>query len=421
MAGMEITWPRQEVYAANTALWDQVLFENANYVTQIIPNFREFLQWFLSSGTPSGGDGTSVCGNGAEVIREVGDEASNNLIIEDSGTTDSTTGLFALTATIAPAVSMMLVEYGIDLSTPLKPVLEEKGYTPTDDEYLYLLGGDVPGEYEGNTFKASWDQNFYFLNITGSSTYEALYVFDQGDGSKKIPAMYFPEANKENVAGLQFLDFLFFDFDHWIAQGARYSFLQFSVNETEGRVNDNLSLFISNAAGVFAEQPRSAGGYLIPIVYIDAKIQGRELTKLPGGFNQTVIPWTETLGYNVLKTPALNIFNVIPSTDAIVVNMYAYDNGNATRQPDVRRYDVKRERGTHPGSLAIDMTAPTAGTGVSAAHSTLRPSTTGGKITLSPSTSSLNSGSQTTLTPTLFSTLAGLTISMGFLFNGLFQ
>ena len=68
------------------------------------------------------------------------------------------------------------------------------------------------------------------------------------------------------MANLQFLDYLFFDFDFWIEKGARFSFLKFSEDEAEGRVNDNLSLFISNAAGVFAEQPRSAGGLMIPLV-----------------------------------------------------------------------------------------------------------------------------------------------------------
>lgn len=239
----------------------------------------------------------------------------------------------------------MLVEYGIDLSTPLKPVLESKGYQPTDDEYLYLLGGDVAGNYAGARYSADWNKQFYFLNITGTNTFEALYVFDQGDGSRKVPAMYFPEANREDVANLQFLDYLFFDFDGWIKKGARFSFLKFSEDEASGRINDNLSLFVSNQAGVFAEQPRSAGGLMIPLVYIDAYIQGRKLNTLPGGFNQTVISWSENLDYNILTTPADRIFDVIPSTDAIVVNMYAFNHGDPLADPDVRYYDVRRERG----------------------------------------------------------------------------
>lgn len=38
--GMHITWPAQSEFDANQALWDQVLFDNANYVTGIIPEFR---------------------------------------------------------------------------------------------------------------------------------------------------------------------------------------------------------------------------------------------------------------------------------------------------------------------------------------------------------------------------------------------
>jgi len=267
--------------------------------------------------------------------------------------------MFEIRATISPDVSQMLVEYGIDLSTPLKPVLEEKGYEPQDDEYLYLLGGDVAGTYTGATYEANWDQNFYFLNISGTNQFEAIYVFDQGDGSRKIPAMYFPEENREDVANLQFLDYLFFDFDGWIERGARFSFLKFSVDEAVGRINDNLSLFISNSAGVFAEQRREEGGLLIPLVYIDALIQGRRLNTLPGGFNQTVISWSENLDYNILTTPYDNIFNVIPSTDAVVVNMYAYNHGDPDQEPEVRRYDVRRDRGALAGSLQLDPEADT--------------------------------------------------------------
>lgn len=357
--GMHITWPNQGEFTANTALWNQVLFNNANYVTQITPNFKEFLQWFLPSGSPSSTDGSSICGQGAELPADVtADLPEGTLIIDASGSENSATGTFDLAATITSDVSQMLVEYGIDLSTPLKPVLEEKGYKPADDEYLYLLGGDVAGVYEGSNFDAVWNRKFYFLNITGSNTFEALYVFDQGDGSRKIPAMYFPPANREDVANLQFLDFLFFDFDHWVEQGARFSFLKFSEDEAVGRVNDNLSLFISNEAGVFAEQPRSAGGLLIPLVYIDAYIQGRKLNTLPGGFNQTVIEWSEDLDYNILTTQDTRIFDVIPSTDAVIINMYAYNHGDPDSDANVRRYDVKRERGQLTGGFQIQSVAP---------------------------------------------------------------
>ncbi|CAB9524950.1 peptidase C11, clostripain [Seminavis robusta] len=354
--GMHITWPNQAEYVNNQGLWDQVLFNNENYVTEITPQFRAFLEWFLPSGSPNGNGANSVCqesatapgnangnqnggGNGNQNGNQNGN--GNALLISESTSEDSA-GNFNVEAQISSKVSQVLVEYGIDLSTPLKPVLREKGYEPEDDEYLYLLGGDVYGNYAGSSFDASWDQNFYFLNISGSDAYEALYVFDQGDGSKKVPTMYFPEAKRKEVANLQFLDFLFFEFDYWVEQGARFSFLKFSVDEAVGRINNNLALYIANDAGSFSEQPRSAGGLLIPLIYIDAYIQGRTLDTLPGGFNQTVIEWKETIDYNVLTTPAERIFDVIPSTDAVVINMYAFDLGDHQRPPDVRYYDVIR-------------------------------------------------------------------------------
>lgn len=264
------------------------------------------------------------------------------MIISDSGTKDDDTNFFHITAELGQDVSQVMVEYGLDLSTPLKPVLIERGQVPRDDDYLYLLGGDVAGNYDGSRYSASWDQNFYFLNITGTKTFEALYTFDQGDGSKKVPAMYFPPDKRKEVANLGFLDFLFFDFEKWVDEGARFSFLMFSVDEAEGRINDNLSLYTANLQGAFSEQPRSAGGLLIPLIYIDAFIQGRKLTTLPGGFNQTVIEWDNNLKYNILTVNASRIFQVIPNADACVINMYAFDHSKPNKKPDARYYDVIR-------------------------------------------------------------------------------
>lgn len=213
--GMHITWPEQAEYANNKAFWNQVLFDNPTYVTTLVPNFRAFLEWFLSSGSPSEGDAEtrdSICDQRAEddgvgaVDRP--NEDPNVLILADSAFLDTETGMFQVEATISLDVSQMLVEYGIELSEPFQEVLVEKGIEPTEDDYLLLLGGDVAGQYERANYTAGWDQNFYFLNISGIGTFEALYVKDEGDGSKTIPAMFFPEENKEGLADLQYLDYL---------------------------------------------------------------------------------------------------------------------------------------------------------------------------------------------------------------------
>lgn len=349
VTGMHITWPNQGEFASNPTLWNQVLFNNANYVTSIIPNFREFLSWYLPAGSQAGEiGGDSVCGKGVESPPEQTVSYPDALIQEASGVINPTTGMFEVKTTISPDVSEMRVEYGIDLSTPLKPVLEEKGYIPTDDEHLILLGGDVAGVYDGAQFDAAWDQKFYFLNITGTDTFEALYVADQGGGSKKIPTMYFTDDFREELSELQFLDFLFFDFAGWVEKGARYGFLQFSTDEASGRINDNLSLYISNADGVFSEQPRSAGGMLIPLVYVDAYIQERTLDTLPGGFYQTVIEWSTELDYNILTTSIENVFNIVPDTDAVTISVYAFNHADPAAAVDSKIYDVKRNRGSKP-------------------------------------------------------------------------
>ena len=218
--GMHITWPNQAEYDDNIPLWDQVLFSNDNYATKIIPEFQAFLEYFLPSASPENTDGASICVEGA-IPTNVAN--SDDLILTDEGSLNK--GFFNIEAELSADTSQVMVEYGIDLSTPLEPVLREKGYEPTPDEYLYLLGGDVIGEYKGSEYEAKWDQNFYFLNITGADAFEALYVFDQGNGCKRIPAMYFPEDKREDVAKLQFLDFLFFDFQYWVEGSYRYNLL----------------------------------------------------------------------------------------------------------------------------------------------------------------------------------------------------
>ncbi|CAB9515049.1 peptidase C11, clostripain [Seminavis robusta] len=344
--GMHVLWPQQHVYNAQKATFDVILFGSSTYSTLAAPNFRAFLQWFLANPNP----GTQC-----------------SLIYDDTGTLNLGTNQFEVTAEIGPEVDDVTVEYAIDLSTPLKPLLESRGLTPNSDEYLYLKGGDLKGVFQGSTFSTSWDQNFYFLNVSfndqlealnagvndgsevskriqdfsDTAQFEALYVVDVGDGARRIPVMYFPEDKREAASKLGFVDYLLFDADYWFGLGAVYSYLVFSVNETVGRINDNLALYI-NDGNTYFEQPRENGGVLMPLVQIDAYIQERNLTLLPGGFNQTIIEWTTELNYNILTTNTSQVVNLIPSADAVTVNVYASDFGDPNREREVRNYDVYR-------------------------------------------------------------------------------
>lgn len=82
---------------------------------------------------------------------------------------------------------------------------------------------------------------------------------------------------------------------------------------------------------------------------------------MPGGFNQTVIEWSENIDYNVLTTSAEKIFDVIPDADAVVVNMYAYDHGESSDGlPDFRRYDIIRPS---KSGGTLDLEGTSGGTG----------------------------------------------------------
>lgn len=341
--GMHITWPHQGEYLANTPLWDQVLFSNSNYATAIAPNYQAFLKYFLINASTDTGD-QSVCGQSASNTPGAA-VGAGALILSDTTRKDAA-GNFIVEVEISLDVSDALVEYGVELTTPLQKLLVEKEYVPESDNYLYLLGGDIAGEYDGSKFSAAWDQNFYFLSITSGNepSFEALYVFDEGDGSKKVPAMFFPESAREQVADLQFLDFLFFDSDRWVDQGARFSFLKFSEDKAQGRINNQLTLFVSGAENTFAEHPPAAGGLLVPLIYVKALVQGREITTLPGGFHQTIIEWNDDLQFNLLTTPAQNIWNRMPDADAVMVGMktFNYNGLNPSSEPESRVYDVIR-------------------------------------------------------------------------------
>lgn len=345
--GMHITWPHTGEFNENQDIWNQVLFDNEKYRTAIMPRYRALLQWFLVSSKPhSNPQGTSICSVSMASDTTVAVDP-NALIVSATAEEDTDTGGFRVETKISADVTQVWVEYGIDLTTPLRPFLRDKGYAPRDDEFLFLLGGDVIGDYNGSIFLADWDQKFYFLNITSSETneergFEALYVYDEGDGSKKVPAMYFPDDKREDVAGLGLLDYLFFDPEFWERNGGRFSFLKFSVDEAVGRINNNLNLFVSDEDNGFAEKPREAGGMIIPLIYVDAFIQGQSISTLPGGFNQTVIEWKTDLSYNLLTTHADRVFSVVPSTDAVILNVYAFNHGDPEAKPESRSYDVIR-------------------------------------------------------------------------------
>merc|ERR1712113_1149687 len=222
------------------------------------------------------------------------------------------------------------IEYGVDLTTPLGPFLTNLGLESSPDDYLYLYGGDVLGTFAADDsyddYTAVWDREFYFLTI-GSDSFEAMYVFDHKNGYKSSPVLYIPEGNQDKLATVQLLDFLFWSLNDWKSEvGARYGFLTFSRNPTSDIIDQNLVLYANNKNGdAFYEVPKNFGGYILPIVYVNAVISTYDLGFLPGGFNQTILPWSETTNYQIISRTDQRVLEVT-GADAVIADITAVDN-----------------------------------------------------------------------------------------------
>ena len=94
---------------------------------------------------------------------------------------------------------------------------------------------------------------------------------------------------------------------------------------------------------------------MVPIIYVDAFIQDRKIDILPGGFNQTIIEWRADLDYNIIARKADVIFDVIPSTDAVVATMYGFDFGESEDPLEAEFFDIIRpDRGAFGITLETD-------------------------------------------------------------------
>ena len=111
-----------------------------------------------STPSPSVEGGESICFSDARPKTEPAtlNELLHNAVIdvkEKKVTVDSE---------IALSVSYVLVEYGINLTTPLRSLLEDEGYEARADDSLYLKAGDVQVSYDHATMISQWNRDFYF-------------------------------------------------------------------------------------------------------------------------------------------------------------------------------------------------------------------------------------------------------------------
>lgn len=354
--GMAILWPLRAKY--NTDFFT-FLFGNINYATASAPNFQTFLKELLTGTTPT------TVGNACEVSVQSSKIPTNpgQLLLEPSVSVSSGNRRLASQVTAETEVVLstdyVQIVYGINFDESsnrmrrLRQVAQTNGESALDlsmddtwrgpaynaknrrlsrprrtqeDDFLILFGGDVLGTYSGPTYSATWDRRFYLIENTATGALEDVYVFDDGQGAKTIPVLYFPPTT--SAASLAALP-------DTIAEAraqlnAKNAFLSFSVG-TDGVPLNNLILFSESGLDnqTYSETPTSAGGFIAPIVYVEAVFDGKAVDVLVGGFNSTVLPWTVE---NTIKMTTITdqeyseLFDVIDDpVGPVLIDVSAFD------------------------------------------------------------------------------------------------
>jgi hypothetical protein len=195
-------------------------------------------------------------------------------------------------------------------------------------------------------------QELLFSRCLFDLSFESVYAIDTGGGAKRVPVIYFPDDACVAFATLANLDFLFYDPSYWFSLGGLGGFMTFSVDEKNGEPLNNTALFLLTGRGglAFLELPRNVGGFILPIVSVQAFIQGTELYTMPGGFNQTILNWNEDLEFGFSKTLADDILTLIPSMDGVVTLAGARSMKGGAVESSVDFFDVLQNKKTPIGS-----------------------------------------------------------------------
>eukprot|EP00934_Nitzschia_sp_Nitz4_P004536 Nitzschia sp. Nitz4//scaffold15_size197535//39930//45803//NITZ4_001562-RA/size197535-processed-gene-0.9-mRNA-1//1//CDS//3329537667//4526//frame0 len=331
--GMHITWPVRKEYFAYKSTYDLVLFDTTlPYATADAPSWLDFLATYYETTTPSS-SGSSVCTvSSGTVVEDVDDD---KFLINPTLSAIQDGGHYFETE-VTSNIDEVFIEYGIDL-TPLLSrrrvlqVLEDKprisainvthseskgtsrrlGRSPRTRElaaaaherrlndYFIVFGGSLLGNFSGSTYSAFWDRHFYLFQDS-DGYYFNFYAFDNGGGSKSVPVVYMPPENpitSDTVANSP----LGLDEDEFISiYGGQVGTLVLSTTQTasDGTIKEGIALFTSDG-NTLSETPRSAGGQILPIQYVEGSVSGTSVYVIVGGVFSMVLDWDDSLEVTV--------------------------------------------------------------------------------------------------------------------------
>ena len=212
-------------------------------------------------------------------------------------------------------------------------------------DFFYIFGGDTFVEYSCSGISSNWDRQYFFFS-TPDVVEDGAFVQNLGEGARSALFFYFRELSEEAIASIKEGTWTFEDVEE---NGGIDASLTFTVDPETGVPTQNLVLFIFDTeSGGPRELPPSTTGYIVPLMYVDASLEGYYLDYLVGGYFGTVIEWKEdhALTVNVADTKG-RFFDELESSIAVLdVIAYDYDkllDGDGTEGFDFYYFELEGE------------------------------------------------------------------------------
>ena len=385
--GMHIMFPMKNAYQSNQRLFNGYLFQNPHL--DLPPQWLSFMQTYLATKSPSSdkSNSESICGMttvasggstetattiDSETVPTTSDDGTKLLIdprVEVLDDTPTFSGLKVHTE-ITTSTDLVSVEVGIDssalvarrrrrlwgdnidLAPPQKSNLLEQmrpinhvgrrrrhlQETNNGEDYFLLYLGTVAGTYNQSQFSAVWDGEFFFLGDTQESPVP-VYVYDEGNGARSVPVMYFPPSSRIGRNSIPVGTTL----EQAVTMGATFGALKFGYNSTSRELTTAFTLMTddtsTSSSGVDAEDGTngsnntstksetlpSVGGQVVPILFLDGRVDGYDYSMFLGGFDRTIFDWSEDNPMEIQLVSASRYLDTIPSVNTLVVNLRASD------------------------------------------------------------------------------------------------
>jgi len=371
--GMHVMWPKKKEYKVKANFFDSYVFNN-RAVTAAVPDFFDMVQTFVLSSSPSTkSNAGTTCAKSAQ--SDVKPMWEGQLLLNP--TISSEDGIVTVQSDIATSTDDVIVEYGINgtewLFLPgrrrqrrdlklskvhysggtehpvlaagsMRSLLARRGLSSAnrrahqitrrdvEEGHLFVYGGGVYGTYSGSTFVANGARGFYFLKDSDNLTPIYLKTSPSGTAGQKygeIPVMYFPEEADIKSEDLSYETTL----EEALERGGRFGALTFGLDEEQTEQGATLTTgfaLMTNADNstdsTISETPPSAGGRIVPIMYVDGVADGVSYSEILGGVDQTVIEWNKDQEFDLLvMTPEESLMNFGLNRSSVLVDMYAFD------------------------------------------------------------------------------------------------